>query len=354
MDISVSSDALFHEFVTLAIKTCHQAERECPRRGPGRKPEIPDWTIAVLITIAVASGKKTKSAQYRYLQGRARVLTQLGITRLPSRSTYFDRYRRGWQLLQRAIEIEGRLAIKFAWTDAKAVAVDRSLIAALGPRSRQKWEPRKKQKGLDVEAAWGRNEYHGWVWGYGYEVVVSAGKMGTIWPLLASADPANHHEIACFSRKLDRLPATIQFVIADRAYDSDNLGEALEWTAAGRRTRRRLVCPQILRPQARRPRRKEWRRTRIRSLRQRHRRQREKFFRSPRGQRLYARRFVTVEPFNAWFKNHFDLHKRVWHRGADNNRTQILGSIFAYQLLLHMNHRLHRRNGCIKWIMDRL
>ena len=41
----------------------------------------------------------------------------------------------------------------------------------------------------DLEATWTYSSYHGWVLGYSYEVVVTAGKNGPVWPLLASADP---------------------------------------------------------------------------------------------------------------------------------------------------------------------
>jgi hypothetical protein len=31
-----------------------------------------------------------------------------------------------------------------------------------------------------------------------------------------------------------------------------------------------------------------------------------------------------VEPFNEWFKSLFELDDRVWHRGLENNQTQLL------------------------------
>ena len=39
--------------VRMAVPLCKQAERECPRTGPGRKPDIPDWVLAALIMVAV-------------------------------------------------------------------------------------------------------------------------------------------------------------------------------------------------------------------------------------------------------------------------------------------------------------
>lgn len=49
--------------VKMAVRLCQQAEREWPRTGPGRKPEIPDWLLAVLIMVAVLKRKRSKSSQ---------------------------------------------------------------------------------------------------------------------------------------------------------------------------------------------------------------------------------------------------------------------------------------------------
>ena len=49
-----------------------------------------------------------------------------------------------------------------------------------------------------------------------------------------------------------------------------------------------------------------------------------------------------------------ELNQTVWHRGLDNNRTQFLGAIFCYQLLLRYNRRCGNKNGQIQWILDTL
>ena len=78
------------------------------------------------------------------------------------------------------------------------------------------------------------------------------------------------------------------------------------------------------------------------------------FFERPFAQRLIRRRGVRIEPFNDWLKSRFDLHHHTWHRGLDNNRTQLLAAIFGYQLLLHLNHQRGHQDGCIQWILDEL
>jgi len=354
MEKTVSRQQLFEQFVVLTMRVCQRAERRAPRKGPGRKPVIPDWVMATLIALAIAARRKGKSAQLRYLQARKDELAALGVAPFPARSTYFERYRRAWKLLQVAVCMEGLVAVARGWADAREVAADKSLIAAQGPPAHRRHGKPCRVKGADLDAGWGRSEHDGWVYGYGYEVLVSAGKSQPTWPLQASVEPGNRNEIRMLPDKLPYLPRKTKKVLADRAYDSDDLTEAIEWRPDGKRTGRRFVCPLIQRANARKTPKQEWRRTARRKLRKAHRQARLEYWKSPQGQRAYARRFVTSEPFNAWLKDRFELQRRVWHRGLMNNRTQILASIFAYQLTLHLN-RLHRRaNGEIAWILDAL
>ena len=44
--------------VKMARALCNQAERECARTGPRRKPEIPDWVLAVLLMTVVLKRRK--------------------------------------------------------------------------------------------------------------------------------------------------------------------------------------------------------------------------------------------------------------------------------------------------------
>jgi hypothetical protein len=307
-----------------------------------------DWLIAVLIVVAIAKMKKSKDAQFKFIQEHQQSLSQLLGSSLPSRTTYYDRYPRAWSLFQTAIQRQGRAAIRAGLADATVVAVDKSLIAARGPAGHVR---RRRRRGTDRQATWGKSEHHGWVFGYGYEVVVSCGKNGLICPLLASADTASRHESVSFREQIPRLPRRTKYVLADRAFDNDDTCEAIEWRD-GKRTGRRFLCR--TRRSARPPARRAWRRTRHRRLRHQHRRQRQAFFQTAHAQRLYRRRATTVEPFNSWLKTLFQLEDRVWHRGLNNNRTQLLAAIFVYQLLLQINRRRGHKNGRIKWLIDAL
>jgi hypothetical protein len=342
--------------VRIAIPLCQQAERQCPRTGPGKPPDFPDWQMAVLIMVAILKRKKAKSAQYRFLTEHRRDLQAwLGMTRWPVRSTYFERYRRAHRLFRAAIRLQGERAVAEGVADPEVVAVDKSLMAARGPlwhkRDRQRNRIPKGLHGVDRDSTWGYSQHDGWVQGYSFEVVVSAPVGGTVFPLVASVDTASVKETQTFADKLEELPEETDYVLADSGYDSNELGEGIEYDEEDQRTGRRFLCPENRRG-SKRPAtdpppvpRDESHRRRL---------ARRKFLKSRQGKRLYARRGQTVEPFNDWFKGLFELDHRVWHRGLDNNRTQMLAALFAYQLLVRYNHRRGHGNGQVKWLMDAL
>jgi hypothetical protein len=342
--------------VKMAVPLCQQAERECPRTGPGRKPDIADWVLAVLIMVAVLKRKKSKSAQYRFLDEHRRELAELlGSDQFPARSTYFDRYRRAHRLFAYAIKLQGERAIAEGIVDATVVVPDKSLMAARGPlwhkSDRKKNRIPKGLRGVDRDSDWGCSKHDGWVQGYSFEVVVSATKNSPVFPLLASADTASAKETTTFDEKIDDLPAATKNVAADSGYDSNHVAERIEYSAEGRRTGRRFLCSQNKRGSKDKSGRKP-----VEPRNESHRRRlaRRQFYRSRRGKAIYRRRSQTVEPFNEWFKSLFELEDRVWHRGLENNQTQLLAALFAYGLMVRYNHRRGNENGQIRWIMDTL
>ncbi|HVT26962.1 MAG TPA: transposase [Lacipirellulaceae bacterium] len=342
--------------VKMAVPLCQQAERECPRTGPGRKPDIADWILAVLIMVAVLKRKKSKSSQYRFLNEHRRELAELlGTNQFPARSTYFDRYRRAHRLFADAIKLQGQKAIAEGIVDATTVAADKSLIAARGPlwhkSDRNKNRIPKGLRGVDRDSDWGCSKHDGWVHGYSFEVVVSATKNSPVFPLLASADTASAKETTTFHGKIDDLPATMKNVVADSGYDSNHIAERIEYSAEDRRTGRRFLCPENKRGSKDKRARKA-----VEPRNESHRRRlaRRHFYRSRRGKAIYRRRSQTVEPFNEWFKSLFELQDRVWHRGLENNQTQLLATLFAYGILVRYNHRRGNENGQIRWIIDTL
>lgn len=210
----------------------------------------------------------------------------------------------------------------------------------------------KVPAGVDRDSTWSYSEHDGWVQGFSYEVVVSAMRGSVVFPLLASADTASASETRTFVAKINALPEGVRLVLFDSGYDANHLGERVEYDDAKRRTGRRFLCPPNPRNN-KRPKRKPGNADASRARSRACRTQRIRHYQSKTGRRHYARRRKTVEPFNQWFKSLFELDDRVWHRGLDNNRTQLLGAIFAYQLLVRYNHN-RGNNGLVRWILDAL
>lgn len=75
----------------LALPVFQRAEKENPRTGPGAKPTIPDWFMAVLIMIGVLKKKKSKSSQYRHLSAmRGNIAAWLAKRHSPRARPSFD------------------------------------------------------------------------------------------------------------------------------------------------------------------------------------------------------------------------------------------------------------------------
>jgi hypothetical protein len=336
-----------------AAAVCRAADQSLPKRkGPGRPVVYQQWQIAGLIVIAIAHRCKGKSSQYRWLSQHQELLEpllkMLQLKQLPSRATYCRVYRQVYRLYREAIRIGGRRALQEHCTDARTVAIDKSMIAARGPHPSRY----KKRKGVDQEAGWGKSAHHGWKYGYSYEVVVSAGKNRLVMPLLASADRANCSEHRSGITKVPDLPRGVRNALVDCGYDDNEFAEAIEYTPDGKRTGRRLLCP--LQSRGGRPQVGKTVRKGRRELLRRHRLQRARFMKSRYAKRLFARRSKTIEPFNQWFKHLFELEQHVWHRGLKNNQTMLMASLFTYQLLQRYNYACGHRDGQISWILDGL
>lgn len=341
----------------MAVPLLKEAEKGHPRMGPGAKPTIPDWLIGALIMAAVLKRKKSKAAQFRFWNDNANrmcLVAVLGCDDFPSRSCWYRRYRRSHELFQVAIRLQGEKAIADGIVDPQHIAIDKSLIEAHGPAWHKRDRDRGKvPSGVDQDSTWGYSDHDGWVQGFSYEVAVSSTKNRIVFPLLASVDTASTSELRTVPEKFAHLPEETQTVSLDSGYDSNALAESVEWTPSGRRTGRYFLCPENPRYN-RRPKTKPCHADAARKTSRHRRARRKKFFTSPQGRRIYSRRKKTVEPFNQWFKSLFELDHKVWHRGLANNQTQILASIFAYQLLVRINHRHQRKNGRVRWILDAL
>ena len=99
-----------------AAALCRMSQRSVPA-AVGRPQTFAGWQIATLILIAVVHRRKSKSAQYRFLDRHRLWLLRtlrayLRLDDLPSLATYMRRYRDAHTLLARAIERGGRHALR--------------------------------------------------------------------------------------------------------------------------------------------------------------------------------------------------------------------------------------------------
>lgn len=343
------------KLVRMATPIFRAAQTQCPRTGPGRHPEFADWKIATLIMVAVLKKRKTKSAQYRYLdRHRTKLKRWLGLKHFPARSTYFERYAKANQMLPTAIVLQGRQALKEGLTTAKSVAIDKSLLGSRGPdgpgKKRRLQAKAPQLRGVDRQADWGYSPYHGWTYGYSYEVMTTADAGSVHLPLAGSVGTASTSEYVSCEPKLESLPQQTRYVLTDGGYDCNRFGDRVERDEDGQRTGRRFICPRNRRTGKGRPTR--WR-TAIKEREAQGRRwKRLEFYDSPRGRKLYAQRGQSVEPLHERLKSLFELSRHVWHRGLANNKTQLLSMIFCYQLLLRYNFRCGYRNAKVQWILE--
>jgi hypothetical protein len=353
---SIDPATPLRHLIDLAVPVCRLAEPRLPPPGPGRPVEIPEWAVAVMILVVVAKRLTTKSAQYRYLAAHAEALARrLGLDRFPARSTYFARYRAAYVLMAEALAVHTAHAAARGHIDVRCAASDKTLVAAVGrPWHRAQRARGERPRGADGEASWSRSAHDGWVYGYGLEAVVTAPRRGAVWPMLGSVDPGHVREARTFPAKGTRLPGRTRYVLVDMGYDSNDLGELIEYDDAGRPTGRRLVGPQQARHNRYGGRKRVWRETQRRRRRREHRGERLRFYRTRFGRSLYRRRGQTVEPFFGHVKGLFGLEEHVWHAGLGNNRTQVLAALLMYQLLLVYNRIRGDGNAEVKWILDLL
>ena len=354
MPDSAREGTILAQLIRMSVPLVKTAEKKLPRAGPGAPPSYPEWQMAVLIMVAVAARRKSKSAQFRFLYERRDLLMRLlNMRAFPVRSTYFSRYRRAHAIFLQAVALQGRKALQEEVADGETVAGDKSLLTAKGPQwSQAARKEGRRPRGVDEEATWGYSEYRGWVYGYSYEVIVTATEGSVVCPLLVSVGTANASEHHTFTQKIKELPRETRYVLADAGYDSNAHGEAVENHPDGSPTGRRFVCP--LQQRGGKPSVGRYPHRGRRERSRRHRAQRLAFYHSRLGKRLYRRRGQTVEPFNDWFKGRFDLATCVWHRGLANNMTQVTAAIFVYQLLLRYHRKRGGKNGNIQWILDAL
>jgi hypothetical protein len=111
-------------------------------------------------------------SQWRWLKAHPEMLSVLGWTQPPDRSTLSRRYKKLYGVLEEFVQFLGGNSQALG-EDLKSdhLYEDKSLFKAQGPvwhqSDRQVGRIPDKLRHLDTEATWSKSGYHGWVYGYG-------------------------------------------------------------------------------------------------------------------------------------------------------------------------------------------
>ncbi len=199
--------------VKLAMPLLREAERQCPRTGPGAKPIIPD---SIRWSVDYGGCAETKEDQVRPISFRNRQREPPPDSRPHRRKAVPPREARFSVGIDAVI---GSLRRPSSGKGSKAIPWSRSSTPARSPGGQEpgslpevvRGTSTKRKRGrfpgiVDREAAWGYSEHHGWVYGYAEGEVVSCKRKNTVFPLLASRwEPGCARMVRTFAEKIDHL-----------------------------------------------------------------------------------------------------------------------------------------------------
>jgi hypothetical protein len=190
--------------------------------------------------------------------------------------------------------------------DCKVVSHDSALIRAKGhvwhhAHIKSNFVPRF---GIDMDARWGFAKTKGWVFGYKLHLACSTGKL--VVPLSADVSCANVHDTQMYHNVVGSLPDTVRYVVADAGYDDQTLDDFTRQRGA------RLVCPI-----------RRYRHTKGKRL------ELIKFYRSPKGQKIYRTRSPSIEPLIQCVKDAFGISVMPVY-GFENARSYVLMCVLVY------------------------
>ena len=215
----------------------------------------------------------------------------------------------------------GYLFVSECLVDPSITAIDSTLLKAKGPV----WHKSSMKKGvvprsgIDTDARWGFSHTKGWVFGYKLHLTCTAAIDALVVPLTADVTtaniPDNRMYIPLTSSPLSifSLPYLL-YMIADPGYDDKSLYEyskkvlgidlicPVERYKSTSKERLELVC----------------------------------FYESERGQAIYSRRRISIEPLIEHIKSAFRIDP-LPTRGFHTVSAIVLLSVLLYQLMVYYN-----------------
>jgi Transposase DDE domain len=194
----------------------------------------------------------------------------------------------------------------------RAGAIDATPVRARGGV----WHKKDREAGvvphtsIDIEAAWTKSGWHGWVYGWLLHLVITVSD--TVWlPLAAEATPANVADNVQAPALLADLPAEVRVLLGDLHYNDPALHAQCAADDRILITTKRGRYPHTDAG------------VEVRRI-------------------FHQLRSHSIENFNAQFKAIFGCLGSVPTRGATATRRFLLGAVLLYQLALWHHHEVGR------------
>jgi hypothetical protein len=235
--------------------------------------------------------------------------------RFPSRRTWERRLDRIVDDLPTLIRVLGAylLALLQPWPrGGRAVAIDSTVLAARGGV----WHKKDREAGvvphssIDIEAAWTKSGWHGWVYGWKLHVVVTVSE--TAWlPLAGTLTAANVADNKEAPALLGDLPEAVLAILGDQHYTDPDLAALATGSNRLLITTKRGAYPHTDDG------------VEVRRI-------------------FHQLRSHAIENFNCQFKATFNCLGQVPTRGLRATTRYVLGAVLLYQLTLWHHQRLER------------
>jgi hypothetical protein len=195
-------------------------QAHAPVAGRGRPLTYAQRVLIVVFTLMLIRRITEFKAQRRWLETHPVEAAQLGLHKLPHRTTLMRRYKRIAPTVAAFVEFVGKWAETVEATcSSDILVIDGSLFKARGPvwhqSDRMQSRVPEKLRNLDKDASWGKSGYHGWV--YGYRLHFTCNLAG--FPKVVQVTTANTAESTVLeqgeSKLLERKP---QAVVGDNGF----------------------------------------------------------------------------------------------------------------------------------------
>jgi hypothetical protein len=168
----VMKPILTDELLRLLQKISEHYQPPPPRCKRGRVQEFSERSFLLLAVTAVVTKTFADAELFRLLQADAQLLATCGFSRVPHRTTILRRLKSLTKAAERQISLTGAGILEtLAAQESQSVsAIDGRMYQALGAR----WHKKHRRENLipqglrnvDIESAWFKSGYRGWVQGY--------------------------------------------------------------------------------------------------------------------------------------------------------------------------------------------